>query len=123
MTTFGKRNGGGRRRAHRETLPLVAVFTTRTRSHHGVLVDLSSTGARLRGTDLPEMGEDLMLSIEGVLTYGTVAWSRLGYCGIAFDGPLPAGTMQMLEQRAAEARGLPPEMKAALDDWTLGLAR
>jgi hypothetical protein len=121
--TFGKCNGGGRRRAHREFLPLIAVFTTRTRSHHAFLVDLSSTGARLRGDDVPEKGEDLMLSIEGVLTYGTVAWSRLGFCGIAFDSPLPLADIRLLEQKASKARGLPPEMTAAMDDWNLGLAR
>ena len=123
MTAFGKCKGGGRRRAPREFLPLIAVFTTRTRSHHALLIDVSSTGARLRGDDLPQDGEDLMLNVEGVISYGTVAWSRLGFCGIAFDCPLPPGCLQKLEQKVSRARGLPPEIAAAMEDWTLGIAR
>jgi hypothetical protein len=123
MTTFGKRKGGGRRRAAREHLPLIAVFTTRSRSHPAVLVDVSSTGVRLRGDDLPGRGEDLLVTIEGVTSYGVVAWSRLGFCGIAFDSPLPAGSLQLLEQRVAKARGLSPELMAAMEDWQLGVAR
>ena len=123
MSAFGKCKGGGRRRAHREHLPLIAIFTTRTRSHHAMLVEVSTTGLRLRGDDLPAEGEDLMVTIEGVTSYGVVAWSRLGFCGIAFDSPLPAGSLQFLEQKVTRARGLPPELVAAMEDWNLGVAR
>ena len=123
MSTFGKRNGGGRRRATREQRPLVAMFTTRTRSHSALLVDLSATGARLRGSDLPGRDEDLILHVEGLAAYGIVKWSRLGFCGIAFDDPLSPGEIKTLERAVNLARGLPPELKAAMDDWSLGLAR
>ena len=62
--TFGKQGGGGRRGAPREAAPLLAVYTTVTKSHEVVLVDVSSTGARLRGPNLPEAGDELFVSVE-----------------------------------------------------------
>jgi hypothetical protein len=123
MSAFGKREGGGRRSCDREDLSLMAVFTTRTRSHSAMLVDLSATGARVRGNDLPEADEDLILSIEGVSTYGIVKWKRLGFCGIEFDAPLPLAAIKMLEHKVRMARGLPPQIMAAMEDWAVGLAR
>jgi hypothetical protein len=123
VSTFGKRQGGGRRSADREHLPLIAIFTTRTRSHAAGLVDLSVTGARLRGTELPAADEDLILNIEGLSAYAVVKWSRLGFCGVEFDVPLSAPEITSLEQRVRAARGLAPELMAAMEDWTLGLAR
>jgi hypothetical protein len=70
MTTFGKRQGGGRRRAAREPVPLVAILTGRSHSHEAVLTDLSTTGARLRCHELPYVGEDLVLNVEGLAAYG-----------------------------------------------------
>ena len=123
MSAFGKRQGGGRRAAPRENLPLIAVFTTRTRSHAARLVDLSATGARLKGDDLPPPDEDLILAVENVSAYGVVKWRRLGFCGIEFDAPLPPLAVHSLERAVLTARGLPPEIKAAMDDWNLGIAR
>ena len=50
MSVFGKRSGGGRRTAQRETAPAVAVFTTVTNSHGAVLVDCRQP---VRGFDRP----------------------------------------------------------------------
>jgi hypothetical protein len=58
----------------------------------------------------------VFLSIEGVHAYGVVIWSRLGYCGIAFDTRLPAGSMQALEHKVSRSFGLPPEIAAAMED-------
>lgn len=123
MSTFGKRQGGGRRRAEREHLPLIAIFTTRTRSHAAALVDLSATGARLRGTDLPAPDEDLMLNVEGLSAYAVTRWCRLGFCGVEFEVPLSPAQIASLEGRVRAARGLAPELMAAMEDWTVGLAR
>ena len=123
MSAFGKRQGGGRRSAEREDLPLIAVFTTRTRSHSAMLVDLSATGARVRGNDLPEVNQDLILSIEDVSSYGIVKWKRMGFCGIEFDASLSVASIKQLEHKVRIARGLPPQIMAAMEDWAIGLAR
>jgi hypothetical protein len=47
----------------------------------------------------------------------------LGVLRNRLDSPLPAGNLQLLEQRVAKARGLSPELMAAMEDWQLGVAR
>lgn len=123
MNAFGKRNGGGRRRAQREAAPAIAVFTTVTKSHPAVLVDISATGARLRTADLPQFGEELMVNVESVRAFGAVAWVRGDQFGIAFDDPLEPMDVHQLRCRLSRSAGLAPEMSAAMDDWTTGLAR
>ena len=123
MTVFGKRNGGGRRSASRSEGPLIAVFTTLKQSHSAVLADISATGARLRGARLPHMGEELLLSIDAVRAFGSVIWSEVDECGIAFDCPLAADEEQLLRRKIAETHGLPPDIKAAYDNWVVGCGR
>ena len=123
MGYFGRRNGGGRRAAQRQKAPLVATLTTLTASHTAELVDLSLTGVRVRGDDLPGEGEDLIIGIEGIRSFGQVSWHHGDECGIAFDDPLPANDHAALCARAAQSRGFSPEQRAAFEAWTLGLAR
>lgn len=123
MGSFGKCGGGGRRLAPRQAAPLIAVVSTLSTSHAATVVDISTTGVRLRGDDLPGIGAELILGIENIRTFGCVAWRRGGECGIAFDDPLPPCDVELVRRKAAASRGLSPEMRAAYDDWTLGLAR
>ena len=123
MQKFGKRKGGGRRRAAREEAPLTAVFTTVTHSHSALLLDVSYTGARLGGDYLPSKGEEVMLTVEKVRAFGTVVWSRRGECGVRFDLPLEPLDIHDLRQKVRERGGLPREVRDALEDWTVGLAR
>ncbi len=123
MTAFGKCMGGGRRSAARNAGPLVAVFTTMKQSHSALLADVSSTGARLRGEQLPYMGEELLLSIDAVRAFGSVIWSGDGECGIAFDCPLAPDEEQALREKIADAYGLPPDIRAAYDNWVVGCGR
>lgn len=123
MSVFGKRNGGGRRRARREAAPTIAVFTTVTKSHGAVLVDLSSTGARLTASELPDIGEELMLTIESIRAFGSVAWVRGAQFGVAFDDPVSALEVGQLRGKLLKSAGLPLPMSAAMDDWNTGMAR
>ena len=123
MSTFGKRKGGGRRRALRSQVPLIAVVTTLTDSRSAVVVDVSATGVRLRGKGLPQGGSELFVTIEGVVAFGTVAWSQRSECGVEFDTPLKAGDERLLRHKVVQANGLPAEIRAAFDDWTVGVAR
>lgn len=123
MNEFGKRQGGGRRTAPREETPLFAVFSTVSRSDRALVVDVSATGARLRGDHLPPCGESLELSIERARAFGTVMWSEGRECGIAFDEPMSAAEVLSLRDRVSALGGLPPQLKGALDDWMTGFAR
>jgi hypothetical protein len=123
MSAFGKSKGGGRRSASRATAPLVAIITTLQGSHSAVLVDLSATGARLQGPRLPGRGEELFVTVDDVVGFGAVAWSRGNERGVAFDPPLAPSEEQRLRSKIKETVGLPPDMRAAFDNWVLGCGR
>ena len=124
MRSFGKAVGGGRRGASREPLPMAAVVSRVEPRQSAVLIDLSTTGARLRGSGLPPMGEAVSVTIDGMRAVGTVAWSDHELCGVAFDAPLAKFEVERLKRDATAASlgygGV--EGKLALDDWISGLA-
>lgn len=123
MGSFGKRNGGGRRSAARLSAPLVAVVTTFRESRSAVLVDVSATGAKLRGRNLPGLSENLFVAIDGTTAFGTIAWEDGDERGVAFDEPLLPREEARLRDKIAHARGMPLEFRHAFEDWTQGLAR
>lgn len=123
MSEFGKCGGGGRRSAKRLTAPLMTIVTTLKESRSAVLVDVSATGACIRGEDLPGEGEELFVTIEGVIAFGDVAWASGDLRGIAFESALTAGNEVLLRTKVIQGGGLSPWMRAAMDDWTLGFAR
>lgn len=120
---FGKRGGGGRRSTAREAAPLIAVWTTVTDFHSATLVDVSSSGARLHCRVVPQMGDELVITVEGIRAFGRVIWCDEDQFGVAFENPLDAEQVDLLRQRVSNAAGFTPEMKAALDEWTMGVAR
>ena len=123
MRNFGRANGGGRRASLREHAPILVVYFTMSRSDTADLVNISATGARLRGDMLPDKGEELVMTMEGVRTYGSVVWSDDDECGVAFDRPLVPGSLQKLRHSVLLAGGLTPDQKQAFDMWTMGAAR
>ena len=122
MGAFGKCEGGGRRSAARSAAPLIGLVTTLDGTRSAVVVDVSATGARLRGRDLPHVWAEFFIHVEGVVTFGTVQWEDADDRGIAFDVPLSPDDEKLLQQKVREAGGLPPEIKAAFDDWAVGIA-
>lgn len=121
--TFGNRAGGGRRNAPREAAPLLAVYTTVAGSHEVVLVDVSSSGARMRGPNIPELGEELFVSFENIRAFGTVARSEEHEFAIAFDEPLTGEDLNILREKVRRGTGFSPEEQAAIDGWVLGIDR
>ena len=121
MPLFGKRTDGvgGRRSAHREPVLLRASVFTLERSWCATVVDVSTTGARLRGCPQLERGEDLWIKVGVVDSLATVAWFEDDLCGINFDGPLSDEDVRHLR---AEARNtlimrLTPEERLAAQEW------
>lgn len=125
MGLFGRSSGGGRRRASRKTLPMPALVSTVQQTRMAVLVDLSATGARLRGSGLPRPEDAVSLRMDCVRAFGIVAWSEAGECGVAFDPPLPDFEVERLRREVKVATltsdGL--EETLALQDWSSGVAR
>lgn len=124
MRAFGKAVGGGRRRASREPLPIPAVVSRIEQRQVAVLVDFSSTGARLRGSQLPPVGEPVSLTIDCVRAFGAVAWREDDLCGVAFDTPLPRFEVDRLRREATATLAFSTiDEKLAVDDWMSGVAR
>lgn len=127
MPSFGKRNDGvtGRRTAKREDVLVQAAMFGFKQSQAVVLLDVSRTGAKLKGDDFPDPGSDVWIRGAGIDALATVAWKKGNSCGVGFDAPLSDLHVQKLRQDAARARlaRLSPEEKLAAEDWLGGLAR
>lgn len=123
MNAFGKACGGGRRLASRDTAPLMVVITRLSQTIEAVLVDLSATGARLKGPVLPPIGEEVLFSVLTVEAMATVRWRSGAECGLQFIEPLSQREVIGVRRAVAMGAGLDPAVRAALDDWVLGLAR
>lgn len=125
MRAFGRSNGGGRRSASRALAPLPAVFMTIARTDTAAVIDISCTGVRLRGRDLPPRGEEMELKVEEVRVFGIVAWAEDDECGVAFEAPLMPFEVDRLRRKAGVPRlaTLSVEDRLALETWLVGDAR
>lgn len=125
MRAFGKSNGGGRRGAARDIAPLPAVFMTIARSDKAAVIDISCTGARLSGRDLPRQGEEMEIKVEEVRVFGIVAWAENDECGVAFDAPLMPFEVDRLRRKAGipTLAALSVEDRLALESWLVGVSR
>lgn len=125
MRSFGKKIGGGRRGASREPMSLPATMSTIETNFTAKLSDLSRTGARLTGERLPGVGKPVVLRIDCVKVFGTVAWASRDQCGVNFDEPLTHFETARLrrEVKLAMLTWRNIDEKLAVDDWANGLAR
>jgi len=114
MSTFGKSNGGGRRRSARARTPVLGTLLTVANDYRFGLVNLSSTGARVSAPELPPEGEEVIFLADKVQSFGQVVWARNGQCGVAFEAPILAGEVQRLQREGDLWRlvDLPPEESA-----------
>ena len=103
MRMFGRSNGGGRRHAPREELPIPATISSLHEPREATIVDLSAPGARLQGPRLPAEGSPVSIWMETVRVFGLVAWVRGDQCGIEFDPPLPSFEVERLRREVRRA--------------------
>lgn len=106
-------------------MSLEVVVSTVEHSQPTELVDISSTGARLRGRALPPEGEYVELRMDCIRAFGPVVWSTCDECGVAFDSPLLAVEADRLrrEGKPAILMRLPLEERVAMEQWASGVAR
>lgn len=90
MTSFGRRIDGldGRRKATRDKVVLAASALSLKSSAAVVVTDMSSTGAKLIGKDLPSRGANVLISVGDVEFFAKVAWCARDECGVLFETPL-----------------------------------
>ncbi len=124
---FGKRldGVGGRRIAAREPVLLPVRITTVSASVGADVINISCTGAKLRGSNLPDEGADLLVRVGPVDVLATVVWRCGEVCGVTFDGEIGEADVAQLrrETRWASVTKLSPEERLAAEDWSTGFAR
>lgn len=69
-----------------------------------IVEDLSAEGAKLRGRDLPAVGKQVLIWMEGLDVLGSVAWSRFDERGVMFDSPLDPRALTCIEEQAVGTR-------------------
>jgi hypothetical protein len=119
---FGKRIDrlGGSRRSPREDLMSRTVLMTMSDSHTVDLLDLSTSGAKLGGYDLPLPGQEVLMLIGRLEAFGTVIWSEQDQCGIEFDIGLGETALSTLRNECRQTARIGG---AAAEDWLFGSAR
>jgi hypothetical protein len=125
MPRFGKSSGGGRRSDDRTATATGAVFTTVTRSQPVFVPEVSCTGVRLEGENLPAVDEEIILSFGNLRAFCCVKWVEGNQCGIEFDFPLAKQDLAKLPQvhTASDIARRIFEHKEAYDDWAIGALR
>lgn len=127
MCTFGKRIDGvhGHRSGPGTSVLVPAAIITLSQSGSTTLLNVSRSGAKLRGSKLPAVGEDALIKAGPVEAFGTIVWRHDDLCGIHFDCGLSNEELRVLELETDTARVsmLTPEELMALDDWETGFAR
>jgi hypothetical protein len=115
----------GRRVEPRACIVLPATVDALSGRRRISLLDVSHSGARLEGPDLPAAGRDVILRCGEVDTFGMVIWTVPGRCGVQFDDPISTPELIALREVAvaAEQAGMTPEELQAAADWMNGLAR
>ena len=100
MVRFGNSTAFGRRVAPRTEAPFVALLSTSNAQHTAELVDLSRTGARLKGKGFPDEGEELTLRAEKISAAGVIVWVDGEECGVVFDTPIAAAEVNRVRALA-----------------------
>jgi len=115
----------GRRSEPRACVLLVGSAEALSGNKSVTLLDVSMTGARIEGRDLPQVGKEIILKSGPVDTFGTIIWAASERCGVKFDEPLELRHLLELRAKAAEAAdsAMTPQERQAADDWMNGLAR
>ena len=124
---FGKRidKPGGSRRALRENILVRVAMMTTTDSMSVDLLDLSKTGAKLQGQNLPAPGQEVIVLVGRLEAFGSVVWRDQTQCGVHFDVALSDNAVAIVESERGPSKllGIGSEVMLACADWENGLAR
>jgi len=85
-----------RRRAQRARVTLPASIVTISTYQYFELVDLSGTGAKLRGSKIPELGKTALFRLDGFQALCRVVWCDDEICGVHFEEVIPSGVLARL---------------------------
>jgi hypothetical protein len=97
-----------RRRSKRDKLAIAMSLYSIAQSRVVSMVDVSQSGARIAGHNLPQAGKDVLLKIDDVELFGTIVRVSESEAAMKFDRPIGPGELErlraVLEEQEREAR-------------------
>ena len=99
-----------RRRSARASVLLPASVVTMSAYQYLEVVNLSPTGAKLRGSPRPDIGKTAMFRLEGLQVLCKVVWAKGDLCGVRFDETIPPRLPASATPDQREARCLASPM-------------
>lgn len=110
-----------RRRSPRASVLLPASVVTMDAYQYLDLVNLSATGAKLRGATIPAVGKQAMFRLDHFQVLCKVLWVKDNLCGIRFDEVIPPRLLAHFKEAGTATVGmLTPEEQQAAEEWTNG---
>lgn len=111
----------GRRVAARARVSLTGYLETVQGTQKATLRNVSATGAMLEVSQLPPVGASGIFKCAALDCFGTVAWARGRWCGIAFDEPISHGEVLQVRAISDQAAFAPErETREAAMRWAQG---
>jgi len=107
-----------RRRAPRASILLPASVVTMSAYQYLEVVNISPTGAKLRGSPIPGIGKTAMFRLEGFQLLCKVVWTRDNLCGVRFEELIPPRVLAKLREagNSAELGTVTPSEQQAADE-------
>lgn len=115
----------GRRGRNRLRARLPAKIVTLDGTRGTVLLDLSTTGARIKAIAGMAQGQQAILTWCGYEAFGSLVWVDRGLCGLAFDDPIDPDVIFATRDLDASGR-LPSDAEMELNrarEWVEGTRR
>jgi len=100
---MAERNFLNRRRAPRAAVSLEASVVTMSEYTYFELIDLSATGAKMRGPKPPTLGKTALFRLDKFQSLCRVAWIDGEYCGVRFDELIPPGVLAQFRDSGTTA--------------------
>jgi hypothetical protein len=123
MGVLGK-GFSNRRRMDRASVLLEASVVTMSAYQYFELINLSATGAKLRGPSLPLVGRPALFRLNRFHVLCKVVWVKDQLCGVHFDEPIPPKVLAHFRETGSIAKlgMLTPDEKQAEEEWSGGSA-
>ena len=112
MSCFGKIMGfpADPRVAARRSVYLVGSAVAIQGSKSVVIENVSCGGAKVCGRDLPGVGRQVLLWMDGVDVLASVSWAKFGERGLIFDESIEPAAITCLEEQAAQGTVGAPQL-------------
>jgi len=112
-----------RRRSPRASILLSASVVTMAAYRYFDLINLSATGAKLRGAEMPEVGKTALFRLDPFQALCKVVWVRDELCGIRFEELLSPRLLAHFRKAGdtAQLGMLTPAEQQAKEEWTDGM--